>query len=339
MSHIQNRSELEQRLEENWPARAWADSHVVLGVSGGADSVAMLCAMVRLKSTCVGSGKLFVAHLNHGIRAADADADEAWLASLCGRLGVPLEVGKMDVAAIAANQGDGWEAAARTARYDFLLQTAERLGARFVATAHTVDDQVETVLHRILRGTGIEGLSGMRRTRPLSASVALVRPLLAVQRREVLEYLNAIGQDYRNDATNQDTKWTRNWLRHELLPQLRERCNRKVDIALCRLAAQAREAQELICGVAVGYARDCVSMSPERVRIDCTKLSGQPRIIVREVCKLAWSEAGWPEQAMGFDQWQQLAALVGGADQKVVNLPGNVRALREERFLVLERAA
>src|SRR6185436_2040927 len=106
-----------------------------------------------------------------GLRGSTADTDEAWMKALCARLQYPLEVGRVDVAAIAAGQRDGWEAAARSARYDFLTAAAERVGARFVVTAHTANDQVETVLHRILRGTGIDGLSGMARVRPLSASV------------------------------------------------------------------------------------------------------------------------------------------------------------------------
>ena len=169
------------------------------------------------------AGKLYVAHLNHGLRGSAADADEVWLRSLCERLKLMLDVEKMDVSAIAAEQGDGWEAAARSARYNFLRRAAERIGGRFVATAHTANDQVETVLHRILRGTGIEGLGGDGESEAAYAGIALVRPMLTLTRRDVVEYLSAIGQDYRTDATNQDTQWTRNRLRHELLPRFARR--------------------------------------------------------------------------------------------------------------------
>ncbi len=321
-----NDHEMENRLAECWPAREWCDSHVVLAVSGGPDSVALLRAMVSLKAGVGGRGDLYVAHLNHGLRGSEADADEAWLKSLCDKLRLPLQTTKVDVTKIAAEQGDGWEAAARTARYEFLRQMAERVGARFVATAHTADDQVETVLHRILRGTGLEGLGGMAPFRPLSASVVLARPLLAVRRREVLEYLSAIGQDFRTDASNKDTQWTRNRLRNELLPHLREHFNSKTDTALVNLATQANEAHRMIASFAANIARDCVVANPAQVRIDCGKLAGQPAIVVREICKLGWRKAGWPEQSMGFDQWQQLAALADGAVSQRINLPGNVRA-------------
>jgi tRNA(Ile)-lysidine synthase len=335
-ANLPNGHELERRLAESWLAREWCDTHVVLGVSGGADSVAMLRAMASLKKEYGGRGQLYFAHLNHGMRGSAADADETWLRMLCEQLKLPLEVEKTNVAAIAEKQGDGWEAAARTARYDFLRAAAERIGARFVATAHTANDQVETVLHRILRGTGIDGLAGIMRTRPLSASVALVRPMLTLKRLEVLEYLAAIGQDYRTDASNEDTQWTRNRLRHELLPQLRDGYNSQVDAALMRLAGQAGEAQRLIVELAEELAGDCVVADFARAQIDCGKLEGRAPIVVREVFKLAWRRARWPEQSMGFDEWQQLAALASGKGLQSLNLPGKIRAWRDGRIVVLE---
>lgn len=328
--------ELENRLSESWPVGEWRDSHVLLGVSGGPDSTAMLRALASLKAPGRGTGELFVAHLNHLSRGQAADADEDWLKALCERLQIPLEVSRTDVAAIALEQGDGWEAAARAARYDFLRRAAERVGARFVLTAHTADDQAETVLHRLLRGTGIEGLAGIPKARPLSPGIALVRPLLQVWRHEVIEYLAAIGQDFRTDASNQDTRWTRNRLRHELLPQLRD-YNPKVDTALVRLAEQAHEAQQVIERHASALAEKCVVADAAQARINCGQLTSQPPIIVREVCKVAWRLVGWPEQSMGFDQWQQLAALATGADLQSINLPWNIHARREGQFVILNR--
>jgi tRNA(Ile)-lysidine synthase len=268
---------------------------------------------------------------------------------LCQRLEVPLEVGKADVAAIAKRQGDGLEAAARAARYDFLLRTAEKLGARFVAVAHTADDQIETVLHRILRGTGIDGLRGIPAVRPLSPSVSLVRPLLGVRRVDVLDYLTRIGQDYRTDLSNADLRWTRNRLRHKLLPAMRKYYRGDIDAALLRLSSQAGESQRIIAETARQLAPDCVQHEPSgpqlsgsartcRIRIHCRPLADQTALIVREVCKAAWQDAGWPQQAMGYDQWQQLAVLIGGNfPPSSLNLPGNVRALLADGDLVLER--
>jgi tRNA(Ile)-lysidine synthase len=168
---------LQVEFTDAWSPATWRDSHVVLAVSAGPDSVAMLRAALAIKARAGGRGQLHVAHLNHALRGAESDADAAWLKALCTRLNVPLQIDKADVAEIAARQGDGLEAAARAARYDFLRRTAERLGARFVATAHTADDQAETVLHRTLRGTGLAGLRGIPRVRPLTDHAGQASPL------------------------------------------------------------------------------------------------------------------------------------------------------------------
>jgi tRNA(Ile)-lysidine synthase len=341
--------QFETRFDQAWPAHSWCDSHVVLAVSGGADSVAMMCAAAALKHRCGGTGRLFVAHLNHALRGVDSDADAEWLRVVCKRLEIPLEIGNADVATIAERQGNGLEAAARTARYDFLQVAAERLGTRFVAVGHTADDQIETVLHRILRGTGITGLRGIPASRPLSPCVALIRPLLAVRRCEVLDYLAAIGQDFRTDASNADPSWTRNRLRNELLPALRDYYNADVDTALLRLAAQAGETQAFIAGIAAQFLSEgaTIEFGPPPaanesrlarcIRIDGRRLTDQSAFIVREVCKAAWQVAGWPQQAMGFDQWQQLAELIGGEiNARAVNLPGGVRAHLEGGDLILQ---
>lgn len=337
---------LESAFVRQWPADAWRDSHVVVAVSSGPDSVAMLRAIVAIKAKCGGGGEIFAAHFNHGLRGAEADADQAWLEAVCRRLDVPLEIGRADVSALAADRGDGLEAAARDARYAFLARTAEKLGARFVAVAHTADDQAETVLHRVLRGTGLAGLAGMPASRPLSPSVSLVRPLLAVKRSDVLEYLDAIGQDYRVDPTNADPRWTRNRLRNELLPLLRRQYNPAVDEALVRLAAQAGESQNLITEMADELAAESVVIRwpahagfgtrAARAEIDCSRLNATPPLLIREVCRIVWQRANWPMQAMGFDSWQLLSELIQGTRVEPANLPASIRASREKDTLVVE---
>jgi tRNA(Ile)-lysidine synthase len=339
---------LEICFKDAWPVSSWCDLHVLMAVSGGADSVAMLRAALALKRSSGGLGRLYVAHLNHGLRGQEADADAQWLTTVCRRWEIPLEVGKCDVTRHAEGQRDGWEAAARTARYEFLRQTAEKLGARFVAVAHTADDQVETVVQRIIRGTGIAGLAGMRGTRPLSPSVSLVRPLLSVRRAEVLDYLAWLGQNYRTDSTNEDLQFTRNRLRHELLPVMRRYFHTDFDAAILRLAAHAAESQRFIESVAANLVRSCVALEFERekrecdimrargARINCEALARQPDLIVREICKLAWTDAGWPLQAMGFKEWQQLARMVRAEGDVLTRImPGGVRVYRNDRHLVL----
>jgi tRNA(Ile)-lysidine synthase len=295
---------LETRLAEAWPPLAWADVTVLVAVSGGTDSVALLRAMAALKTG--GEGRLCAAHLNHRLRP-DADDDERFVVDLCGRLNVTCEVGHVEAGQLAA--GDGLEAAARTARYHFLEQAAGRLGARFVATAHTADDQAETVLHRILRGTGIRGLSGMARARPLGHAV-LIRPLLGMRRAELVAYLDAIGQPCRHDQSNADPRFTRNRIRHQLLPRLQKHFNPDVVEALLRLGMLAGEAQTVIDDDVDAWVDRCVAVDrPGEVRIELESLAGRPRYLIRELLMAAWRRSGWPMQSMGMLKWDDLCDL------------------------------
>ena len=186
---------------------------MVLAVSGGADSVALLRAMIALKAVAVAvAGSIFVAHLNHGLRGHEADADAEWLAALCERLKIPLKVSRSgcDVTR-GASKATAGRRLPGTRVMTFCGQAAERaLAARFVATAHTLDDQVETVLQRIAARHGFGRSRGHTGARPLSGSVSLVRPLLMLIGEAIEDYLAAVGQDYRTDATNADSRLRRN---------------------------------------------------------------------------------------------------------------------------------
>ncbi len=322
------RASLEQRLNQAWPNERWRDVGVLVAVSGGPDSVALLRAVCRTAQP--GQGRLRAAHFNHRWRGAQADEDQRFVVALCASLGLPCEVG----AAESAQPGlapDGLEAAAREARYRFLLETAQRTGARYVVTGHTADDQAETILHHILRGTGLLGLAGMRRARALSPMVTLARPLLDVRRSEVIEYLAELEQPYRDDATNADRSLTRNRIRHELLPLLEREYAPAVAESLVRSGALAADAQEVLESLAEGLLDEAlVEHSPERLVLACAALRGAHRHLVRELFVVAWRRQGWPRQAMGLDQWNQLAELAtgDGVSSPTIMLPGAIQAER-----------
>jgi tRNA(Ile)-lysidine synthase len=232
------------------------------------------------------------------------------------------------------------EADAREWRYHFLRQTAANSGARFVVTAHTADDQAETVLHRMLRGTGIAGLVGIRRCRQLIPGVAIVRPMLHFRRTEVIEYLRAIKQDYREDATNADLRFTRNRIRHELLPQIAGHYNPNVVEALTRLGSMAGDVQALVDELVAQMAERCIREDlVDAVTIDCRPLQYEDRFLVRQLLISIWSGHAWPQQAMGYDKWDQLAELAAaeestGPGTKIV-LPGNILVERQGDVLLL----
>ncbi len=196
-------------------------AHVVVGVSGGADSVALLHVLHRL------GYPLTVAHLNHSIRGAEADGDEAFVKTLCKKLGIECVTRKTDVPALAKEKGNSLEMAAREARHELF----RIFGSARIALAHHADDQLETFFLRAARGTGPAGLGGMRffqklenvdavRTPRLRSSLTMIRPLLGVRRAEIIQWLREEKIEWREDATNTDETISRNIVRHQILPVL-----------------------------------------------------------------------------------------------------------------------
>jgi tRNA(Ile)-lysidine synthase len=202
---------------------------LVVALSGGADSVALLDALVSLRRAR--RLELVAAHLDHGLRPESAE-DARFCEELCGRLGVPLRIGKADVRARVERERRGVEDAARRERYLFLRQVKREEGADAILTAHNRDDQAETLLIRLLRGSGRVGLGAMRaRTR------GIVRPLLTVSRLEILAYLGERSLSWREDPSNADARHFRNRVRRELLPYLENRFNPRIKETLARSAA------------------------------------------------------------------------------------------------------
>ncbi len=332
----------EAKLAAAWPVAAWQDVTVLLAVSGGADSMALLRGMAALKQN--GAGRLIVAHFNHRLRAAESDADEAFVADICQSLGFAAEIGRADGAALKSPGNDGLEAAARTARYRFLEETANRIGARYLVTAHTADDQAETILHRILRGTGLTGLAGIPRVRPLNPALSLIRPMLDFRRTEVLAYLESIGQTYRCDTSNHDQRFTRNQLRHDLLPRLQTEYNLQVVEALLQLGMLAGQAHATIDTAVQKLIQRCVRFeSDAQVSIECRELATADAYLIRELLIAIWKQQRWPRQAMGYEKWNQLAQFVSSdSSEQIVSqrtFPGNIRAEKTSGMLVLSRSA
>jgi len=258
------------------PAAPGAEpERILVGVSGGADSVALLLALHDLGRSGLAVA-LTVAHLHHGLRETTADEDEVFVKNLAAKLGLPCTVNRADVRAEAERDRLSIEEAARNARRSFLADVARRADARKVALGHTADDRAETVLFNILRGTGLEGLAALPPRAPLPSpdfakatpglptesptrqsrfgddegrggeAIEIIRPLVDLSRAEVRAFLEARGQAWREDETNEDPAFARNRLRREVLPLLHEAANPKVDEALLRLADQAADAADVL---------------------------------------------------------------------------------------------
>jgi tRNA(Ile)-lysidine synthase len=270
--------------------------------------------------------------LNHQLRGAASDKDELAVSQLYASLvasGAPrlrLCCHRMDVAAAARGQKQNLEAVARRLRYAWLADVALQEGVAVVATAHTANDQAETVLHRLLRGTGIGGLRGVAFRRRLASGVEVVRPFLGVTRDEVIDYLLSCGQSWREDGSNLDLGRTRNRIRRELLPHLSRIYNPAIISVLCRLAEQAaaalapmeEEAASLVHEAELPRAGSCLVFDRQR-------LASAPRHLVREAFRLAWARERWPLGGMDFAHWDRLAAIALGEVQ-ASDLPSGMRA-------------
>ncbi len=308
-------------------------SAVLIAVSGGADSVALLrlfCA-VRTERKL----RLCAAHLNHGIRGDAAAGDAAFVAALCESLAVPCALGERDVPALAALRKAGLEDAARCARYDFLEAARAEAGADCIALAHHAEDQAETVLLHLLRGSGLAGLTGMR---PVSG--ALIRPLLGVHRQALRDYLRDIGQDWREDATNADPSLARNRLRIETLPALAAAAPNLID-RLGGMAARLALDEDCLRQALAALALPKPRRMPYGACWPVGALGAAHEALRRRALADAWrivaQDAEEPHRA-GLRQLEAahieaLSALLESRRGAACNLPGGWRALRGEAHL------
>ena len=256
---------------------------VVVAVSGGPDSLSLL-HLLWTQREARHLDRVEAAHLDHQLRGAESAAEAEWVAAWCAERGIVCHVGQADVAALAQDSRQSRQHAAREARYAFLLNTAEQTGATKIATGHTQDDQVETVLANILRGTGTDGLRGITERRGL-----IVRPLLDVSRLDIEAYCAANGLMPRQDPSNfSPDHYTRNRIRLELLPTLRRDYNARVEEAILRLSAIAgRDSDYLAMQTSAALADALQSESKSRLEMDRATLAALHPALLRYVLRQA----------------------------------------------------
>lgn len=334
-----------------------------IAVSGGADSVALLLAVHQANTAArnsLGVG-LSAVHVQHGIRdAVETDADVAFVQDLCIQLDLPLHLHRADVPTRANENRETIEEAAREVRYEYFRQLIHSGHVDSVLTAHTLDDQAETVVMKLLRGAWTEGLSAIHpvvavpAAAPGQNSGRILRPLLSTRRTEVEGFLRAHGQPWRTDSTNADIAYTRNRVRHELMPQLRS-FNPAIDQTLANLAELARDEesrwqselartlpQVLLPGKPVRGGGRAVSTSSgsKSLAIELERLRTMDPALRRRVLRAAARQLG---SRLSFDDTNRLLALAGfvslptvaGRTGASVHLAQGLRAERSARELRL----
>lgn len=290
---------------------------LLVGLSGGRDSVALLLALAA------GGCELCACHVNHGMRGAAADADEAFCRRLCAERAVPLEVVQVDVPALAAAQQQSPETAARAARRAALAAAAEHAGCRAIALAHHADDQAETVLFRMARGAA--GPRGMLPVHEAQGFLWL-RPLLDVRRESLTRYLQEQGQAWVEDATNAETDAVRNRLRHEVLPALNRAMARDVTTILCRSARV-----QVDTTVALDEALARLPLTDPQGRLYLPALQGAPPAFIRAVLHRYLALAGVPDLSSALVE--AVSAILPPDAPARCPLPGGRLACRKEQRL------
>ena len=291
LNEIAAKTAEEESLEQNCTG-------MVLAVSGGADSLAMLAWYASQTL----SFPLTVAHVHHGLRKA-SDGEELLVREQCRRFGFPLRVLHTDVRAEKTKE-ETVEAAARRLRYEFFRTVAREEGYSHVATAHTLDDQAETVLLHLLHGAGPRGLCGILPKRT-DGEITLIRPLLRCSRTDVEEYCRDQKLPYATDESNQDPAYTRNRIRHRLIPELKE-YNPQITAALCRTAEAMQKQQEAM----EGWASEFLSRHPEA--LPGKELAALPEGTVREILRIWFDRHGKTLSAEQTAQAVDLLKKPGG---------------------------
>ena len=324
-----------------------AESCVVLAVSGGADSMAMLLACDELRKAKRLTHNFVVAHLDHGLRGSQGALDARWVSGQANRYGFQFVTSRIDVNARVSVSRDNLEQAARRARYEFLADTARAQGAQFVLLAHTLDDQAETVLLRLLRGSGAAGLGGMRAIRPLSNAViegvaeaangaaSLVRPLLGWARRaDIEEYCRERGQEFLKDAMNEDMRFARVRVRRQMLPLLRL-FNPRVEQTLSRTATLLREDAAALDIIATELLREAtVSGEAASHALDVRRVTQAPAALRRRVLRLWLGERRGDLRRIEAVHIRAVESLLKGErGGRVIELPGGGRVERRGKSL------
>jgi len=312
-----------------------AAARIVVGVSGGADSLALLAALRELAPDR--RYELIVAHMDHAIRT-DAAQDVAFVRDLAERWRLPCVIRRRDVRA-EAGPGESLEQAARRVRYEFLAGAAQQQGASFVAVGHHADDNVETVLYRILRGTHMRGLAGMPAKRRMSGStVMLVRPLLSCRRKQIEAYCRRCGLSWRQDSTNADTRFRRNFIRNELLPLLRDRLNPAVDETLLRLAAAAGQIDTFLTDLAAEALDEALAdEGAERLVFRSAPLLARPAAVRTTALRVALERVGLAMRSVGASHLLRMDEVLQAAADDGIDLPGGWRFRRDGDQAVLFR--
>lgn len=305
---------------------------IVLGVSGGADSVSLFFVMLELREKY--NIEIVVVHVNHGIRGDDAKRDENYVKELCGKYGIPFECIHADVRRMAKDFKLSEEEMGRKVRYDAFTEVAKKYNGNKIAVAHNQNDVSETVLLNLFRGSGMKGLAGMEPVRN-----GLIRPLLCVKRSEIEEFLSSRGIPYQNDETNFETDYTRNKIRLKVLPYVEKEINERASEHIVRSAGILSVASDFILKQMEMAYQETVTRAEDEWQIELLKFNALHEMIKSELVRKVLFEIAGKQKDIEMTHIESVMELAGKGAGKRVSLPYGMEAVHQYNKLVLRKCS
>lgn len=317
------------------------EDSIIIAVSGGPDSVALLKILHSINLSKDLRLRLFVAHLNHQLRGMSSEEDAQFVQNLAKNLSLPVILRSRNIKEIADQTKGSIEEIARRERYKFFMELSLEYNASLVAVGHNANDNVETMLHRIIRGTGILGLGGIPVKRPLTknSEVQLIRPLLFTWRQEIIEYLEEEGLNYRTDISNYETIYLRNKIRLELIPLLENQYNPNIKNTLIQLSQILNTNNEYVSLEAKKILKESTIDSNENLYIVNTRfLSKQPKILQYLVSQEILNTMQIPLKEITFDHYAKIVGEISRTGKgRHLQLPGNLHLWHEHGILYFKK--
>lgn len=311
-----------------------AGQGVLLAVSGGADSMAMLHGLVEIGRQAW-PGKITVAHLNHGLRGRESDEDARFVDETCSALGVECLVERLVPGSLDVDSRGSLEEAARKARYEFLARAAGLLNLSIVLTAHHQQDQTETLVFNILRGTGLRGLCGIPEGRDLASGLRVVRPMLKLSSGVIRDFVRHRGIAFREDSSNSTSQFTRNQIR-QVLNALPHEISGSLGASLQALSDQAGHTMRVIDELSARILQRAVREESENhIQLDCRELLYWPEPFVRHALILQWARKRWPRQQMNAAQWERLSASALTGAPRRWTFPAGITSIARRKMLTM----
>ena len=330
-------SDFEKKVADFIKANGLFESadRIVLAVSGGADSTALLYLLHNLKKQKIIRADLVCAHINHQLRDPDADLDENFVIDMARKLNCRVTTNRLDVSGFAEKNKLSIETAARRLRIEALRKIAKAENCKCVVTAHHSNDNAETILHRIMRGTGFRGLAGIWPVQVFDDDIIFIRPLLSVTRNEIIEYLQERNLKWRTDHTNADCRYTRNFIRHRLLPALQQDCTVSLVEQLSQLAVSARKFYGLVCSYTEKVWQRPANCSDNEIFLNLNIFLAQPTPVKAEIVRRSLTAIGSGRRNITQQHFKKICLLAEkNVTGKRIELPNGFVVHREYGKLI-----